>query len=126
MDEPPLRFPGRADHQKKEVKNDQRHAAGGPASGKLPQNELAAADRLGQERKDGPLFPLGGDLPGGCGDGDENGGSPDQQKGGFLDEPDDFLSVKETDAGERDGHDRDQDKEDVKILAAVEFLADDA
>ena len=64
-------FPGGCQCAKKHVEAKQGQAAGHPAAEKLSKNQLRPAQRLGQQRQQSTLFSLRRDLPGGCGNGDD-------------------------------------------------------
>ena len=114
------------DDGEEKIKDDERHAGGQPAAEKFPGDDLPARNRLGQQRKNGAGLALGGNLPGGGDDGDDERGDPDEQQARVLDDADDLVVVEKIHRPGGDREQRGEDEQDVKILAAVKFLDDDA
>jgi hypothetical protein len=65
-------------------------------------------------------------LARGRGDGDDERRNPDEQQASFFEVADDLFVIENVD-GRHDQADEDgQDEQDVKILAAIQFLNDNA
>ena len=58
------------------------------------RDQLAARDRLGEQREDGPVLAFGRDLPGRGADGNGQGRNPDQQQANLLEVTDDLVVVE--------------------------------
>src|SRR5439155_26169448 len=91
---------------------------------KFAGNQLAAGNRLGEQRKDSPVLPLGRDLPRGSANGNDQRRNPDQQQADFLQITNDFVVVEKIQRAHQQRDDRRQHKEDVKILPPVKLLDD--
>ena len=94
VEQRPVMLAAGGERAEEQIKANQRQAAGEPAAEEFSQQELRPRQRLGQQRKQRAILPLGWYLPGRGGDGDDQRANPNEQKADFLEVADDVGVVE--------------------------------
>ena len=116
----------RGQHSKKRIEANERAAAGQPTAEEFAQQQLGPGQRFGEQGEQRAVFALGGNLPRGRGNRNDQRAHPNQQQADFLQVANDLVVVKDIDRGHDQADEHGQDEKDISVFATIQFLQDDA